>query len=55
LKVYVYTVNEPEDLQAMVGLGVDGVFTNYPERVLEQYPQPEMSKGWTKCSSSSKS
>lgn len=46
LKVYVYTVNEPEDIQAMVKLGVDGVFTNYPERVLEHYAQPEMSKGW---------
>ena len=46
LQVYVYTVNEPEDLQAMADLGVDGVFTNYPERVLEQYAQPDMSQGW---------
>lgn len=46
LKVYVYTVNDPEDIQAMAALGVDGVFTNYPERVLEHYAQPDMSKGW---------
>ncbi len=31
LKVYVYTVNDLEMLQRMRGLGVDGVFTNYPE------------------------
>ena len=46
LKVYVYTVNEPEDIQAMADLGVDGVFTNYPERVLEHYAQPDLSQGW---------
>lgn len=34
MKVYVYTVNHPEDIERMRNLGVDGVFTNYPERVL---------------------
>ncbi|MEZ5538069.1 MAG: glycerophosphodiester phosphodiesterase [Thiolinea sp.] len=34
LKVYVYTVNHPEDILRMRQLGVDGVFTNFPERVL---------------------
>jgi glycerophosphoryl diester phosphodiesterase len=34
LKVYVYTVNHPDDIARMRQLGVDGVFTNYPERVL---------------------
>lgn len=33
LKVYVYTVNELDDIKAMKTLGVDGVFTNYPTRV----------------------
>lgn len=33
LKVYVYTVNHPEDIERMHRMGVDGVFTNYPERV----------------------
>lgn len=34
LKVFVYTVNTPEDITLMRALGVDGVFCNYPERVL---------------------
>jgi len=33
LKVFVYTVNHPEDIKKMYNLGVDGVFTNYPDRV----------------------
>jgi glycerophosphoryl diester phosphodiesterase len=35
LKVYVYTVNKLNDIERMRSLGVDGVFTNYPERVLK--------------------
>ena len=34
LKLYVYTVNLPEDIAIMRGLGVDGVFSDYPERAL---------------------
>jgi len=34
LKVYVYTVNEPDDIVKMKALAVDGVFTDFPERVL---------------------
>ena len=34
LKVFVYTVNEPEDLARMRAWGVDGVFTDFPERAL---------------------
>lgn len=34
LQVWVYTVNKPEDIDLMRALGVDAVFTNYPERVL---------------------
>jgi len=33
LKVYTWTVNEPEDIQKMMEFGVDGIITNYPERV----------------------
>ncbi len=33
MKVFVYTVNEPEDIERMRSLGVDGVFSNYPDRV----------------------
>ena len=32
-KVYTWTVNEVEDIAAMEQLGVDGIITNYPERV----------------------
>lgn len=32
-KVWVYTVNEVEDMQWMAALGVDGVFTDYPQRL----------------------
>jgi len=34
LRVFVFTVNHPDDICKMEKLGVDGVFTNYPERVL---------------------
>ncbi|MGL5833809.1 MAG: glycerophosphodiester phosphodiesterase [Waterburya sp.] len=33
LQLWVYTVNQPDDLKLMRALGVDGIFTNYPERV----------------------
>ena len=33
LKVYVYTVNEEEEMRRWISLGVDGVFTNYPDRL----------------------
>lgn len=32
-KVYPWTVNNPNDVDRMMKLGVDGIFTNYPERV----------------------
>lgn len=35
LKVFVYTVNAAKDIQRMRDLGVDGVFTNFPDRVLQ--------------------
>lgn len=35
LKLYVYTVNHPEEIARMRALGVDGLFTDYPDRVLE--------------------
>lgn len=30
-KVFVFTVNHAKDLAAMIAIGVDGIFTNYPE------------------------
>ena len=34
LPVWVYTVNQPDDIRLMRELQVDGIFTNYPERVV---------------------
>lgn len=33
LKVFVFTINRPVEIAAMTALGVDGVFTDYPDRV----------------------
>jgi glycerophosphoryl diester phosphodiesterase len=33
LKVFVYTINEPKEIARMKVLGVDGVFSDFPERV----------------------
>lgn len=33
LKVYVYTVNEPADIARVNSLGVDGIFSDYPDRI----------------------
>ena len=30
-KVFVFTINQAEALTAMISIGVDGIFTNYPE------------------------
>ena len=48
LKVYVYTVNHQKDMAKMHKLGVDGVFTNFPERVLEIYSQGDRTKAFTR-------
>jgi glycerophosphoryl diester phosphodiesterase len=34
LQVYVYTVNAVADIERMRSFGVDGVFSNYPDRVI---------------------
>jgi len=33
LKVYVYTVNQSEDIARLTAMGVDGIFTDFPELV----------------------
>lgn len=33
MKVFVYTVNHPEDIEQMMSLNVDGVFSDFPDRV----------------------
>ncbi|WP_340077352.1 glycerophosphodiester phosphodiesterase [Leptobacterium sp. I13] len=32
-KVYTWTVNKPKHIEKMKRLGVDGIFTNYPDRI----------------------
>ncbi len=34
LKVYAYTVNHPEDMRRLRAQGVDGIFTDFPDRAL---------------------
>jgi glycerophosphoryl diester phosphodiesterase len=33
-KLYVYTVNTEDDIEYVIKMGVDGVFSDYPERVI---------------------
>lgn len=33
LNVYVWTVNEPKEIEQMKALGVDGIFSDYPDRI----------------------
>ncbi|TRO48794.1 glycerophosphodiester phosphodiesterase [Candidatus Bathyarchaeota archaeon] len=33
LKVYAWTVNDPADIARMKGLGVDGIISDYPDRI----------------------
>ena len=35
LSVHVYTINEQEDMKRVMALGVNGLFTDYPDRLLE--------------------
>jgi glycerophosphoryl diester phosphodiesterase len=33
--VHVWTVNETADMQRLIGMGVDGLMTDYPDRLLK--------------------
>jgi glycerophosphoryl diester phosphodiesterase len=35
MKLITWTVNEPKDIEKMVNLGVDGIISDYPERVMK--------------------
>jgi glycerophosphoryl diester phosphodiesterase len=41
LAVYVFTVNREEDMRRMLELGVDGMFTDYPDRLRALLPRGE--------------
>ena len=34
ISVYPWIVDDPEDISKVVGMGVDGVISDYPERVI---------------------
>jgi glycerophosphoryl diester phosphodiesterase len=36
LKVFVYTVNSPEEIDKLQALGADGIFTDFPELVVKR-------------------
>lgn len=38
LAVHVYTVDEPAEMQTLIGRGVDGLFTNWPARMRSLLP-----------------
>lgn len=42
LKVFVYTVNDPADMRELSALGVDGIFTDYPDRAV--FPSEDSTK-----------
>lgn len=46
IKVFVYTVNETDDLGKMAVIGVDGVFSNYPDRVEGTSGVGPITTGW---------
>ena len=35
LEVHAWTINDEDDMQRMISLGVDGIITDYPDRLLE--------------------
>jgi glycerophosphoryl diester phosphodiesterase len=35
LEVHAWTINETADMQRLVELGVDGIITDYPDRLME--------------------
>lgn len=46
LQVFVYGADHVEDIDKMYQLGADGVFTGYPDRVLERYQQDDFNVRW---------
>ncbi len=36
LRIFVYTANDPDDIQRVLSLGVDGVISNFPDRIANQ-------------------
>ncbi|MGI8495910.1 MAG: glycerophosphodiester phosphodiesterase [Pyrinomonadaceae bacterium] len=41
LKVHVWTINDPTDMQRLIEAGVDGIMTDYPDRLLNLLNRPK--------------
>jgi len=39
-RIFVWTVNEPEDMRRVIDNGVDGIITDYPARLLDILQNP---------------
>ncbi len=39
LQVVTWTINHPAHMQALIAAGVDGIFTDYPDRLLAAHPR----------------
>lgn len=35
VRIHAWTVNTPEEMEQVIGLGVDGIITNHPDRLIE--------------------
>jgi glycerophosphoryl diester phosphodiesterase len=42
LKVLPWTVNEPRDMRNLIDMGVDGIITDYPDRLREMMAEKKM-------------
>jgi glycerophosphoryl diester phosphodiesterase len=44
MQVATWTVNEPEQMRALIATGVNGIMTNYPDRLCEVIEQSSAKK-----------
>ena len=47
MRLLAFTVNEPKEIEKLGTLGVDGLITDYPDRVLNRWPGVNISRAWT--------
>ena len=39
LAVHYWTINDPEEMRMLIGIGADGIMTDYPHRLAEVYAE----------------